>query len=83
MDVVTYLPQSEQLEAIQYCMLLLDDENRDVLQCLLCLLNDIAKNSHIHKVGILEFKSFISKFSDILFQQHHIQFVPLTHLSMD
>lgn len=52
-DVFTYLPESEQREAIQYCMLLLDDENRDVLQCLLCLLNDITKNSHIHKVTCL------------------------------
>ena len=29
------MPENERLEAVQYCMLLLDDENRDVLQCLL------------------------------------------------
>ena len=45
------LPEDERLEAVQYCMLLLDDENRDVLQCLLCLLHDIAQNSSLHKVN--------------------------------
>jgi len=50
-DIFTYLPVSERLEAVQYCMLLLDDENRDVLQCLLYFLYDISKNSHVHKVS--------------------------------
>lgn len=44
------LPEEERLEALQYCMLLLDDENRDVLQCLLYFLHDIAQNHQIHKV---------------------------------
>jgi hypothetical protein len=44
------LPEEERLEALQYCMLLLDDENRDVLQCLLYFLHDIAQNHLIHKV---------------------------------
>jgi hypothetical protein len=46
------LPESERIEAVQYCMLLLDDENRDVLQCLLYFLHDIAQNNHVHKVGL-------------------------------
>ena len=50
-DIFTYLPENERLEAVQYCMLMLDDENRDVLQCLLYLLHDIAQNYHIHKVS--------------------------------
>ena len=46
------MPEGERLEALQYCMLLLDDENRDVLQCLLYFLHDIAQNQQIHKVII-------------------------------
>ena len=46
------LPESERIEAVQYCILLLDDENRDVLQCLLYFLHDIAQNNHIHKVRL-------------------------------
>lgn len=44
------MPENERLEAVQYCMLLLDDENRDVLQCLLYFLHDIAQNHQIHKM---------------------------------
>jgi hypothetical protein len=44
------LPEEERVDAVQYCMLLLEDENRDVLQCLLYFLHDIAQNSEIHKV---------------------------------
>lgn len=44
------MPESERLEALQYCMLLLDDENRDAIQCLLYFLHDIAKNSLVHKM---------------------------------
>lgn len=51
-DIFTYLPESVRLEAVQYCMLLLDDENRDVLQCLLYFLHDIAQHSDSHKVNI-------------------------------
>ncbi len=50
-DIFMYLPCGERLEAVQYCMLLLDDENRDVLQCLLYFLHDVAKNAHVHKVS--------------------------------
>jgi hypothetical protein len=46
------LPENERLEAVQYCMLLLDDENRDAVQCLLYFLHDISLSSHIHKMDV-------------------------------
>ncbi len=49
-DIFMYLPENERLEAVQYCMLLLDDESRDVLQCLLYFLHDISQNFQVHKV---------------------------------
>lgn len=49
-DIFTFFPENERLEALQYCMLLLDDENRDAIQCLLYFLHDIAKNSQVCNV---------------------------------
>lgn len=52
------MPQELRLEAVQYCMLLLDDENRNVLQCLLYFLHDIAEYHDITKVNFLSVKNF-------------------------
>ena len=38
------------MEAVQCCMVLLDDENRDILQHLLLFLNDMAKKASLHKM---------------------------------
>jgi hypothetical protein len=46
----TDLPESERLEAVQYCMLLIEDEHRDAIQCFMLFLNDIAQNHQVHKV---------------------------------
>ena len=52
------MPENERLEAVQYCMLLLDDENRDVLQCLLYFLHDISLNNSVHKVNSIKYNKF-------------------------
>lgn len=52
LDIFTYLPEHERLEAVQYCMILLDDENRDALQCLLYLLHDISRHHDVHKMDV-------------------------------
>ena len=44
------MPEPERLEAVQFCMLLLDDESREALQCLLYFLSDIAQSSHTNKM---------------------------------
>jgi hypothetical protein len=38
------------MDAVQYCMLLLEDENREVLQCLLFFLHDISLSSQTNKM---------------------------------
>ncbi|RMZ95746.1 Rho GTPase-activating, partial [Brachionus plicatilis] len=49
-DIFTYLPENERLEAIQFCMITLDDEYRDSIQCLIYFLHDISENSKTHKM---------------------------------
>jgi hypothetical protein len=44
------LPENERIDAIQYCMLLLEDESREVVQCLLFFLHDISLNCHTNKM---------------------------------
>ncbi|CAF0713750.1 unnamed protein product [Brachionus calyciflorus] len=49
-DIFTFVPENERLEAVQYCLITLDDEYRDSIQCLLYFLHDISKNSQVHKM---------------------------------
>ena len=56
------MPPNERLEAVQYCMLLLDEENRDTLQCLLYLLYDITQNCEVHKVKTFFYLNTILSF---------------------
>lgn len=40
--VSAVVPKEQRLQAVQAAILLLEDENRDVLQTLLCFLNDVV-----------------------------------------
>ncbi|XP_062958334.1 stAR-related lipid transfer protein 13 isoform X2 [Cynocephalus volans] len=42
LHIYQYVPKEQQLQAVQAAILLLADENREVLQTLLCFLNDVV-----------------------------------------
>ncbi|XP_006879647.1 PREDICTED: stAR-related lipid transfer protein 13 [Elephantulus edwardii] len=42
LNIYQYVPKEQQLQAVQAAILLLADENREVLQTLLCFLNDVV-----------------------------------------
>ena len=46
----TDVPQSQRLEALQTAVILLPEENREVLHCLLLFLGDIAQHADKHQV---------------------------------
>ncbi|XP_052792367.1 uncharacterized protein LOC128226503 isoform X2 [Mya arenaria] len=48
--IFIYVPSEQRLEALQAAILLMNDENRDVLQSLLLFLSDIVKQSDIHQM---------------------------------
>ena len=48
----TDVPQSQRLEALQTAVILLPEENREVLHCLLLFLGDIAQHADKHQVCV-------------------------------
>ncbi|XP_012996505.2 stAR-related lipid transfer protein 13 isoform X2 [Cavia porcellus] len=42
LHIYQFVPKEQRLQAVQAAILLLEDENRDVLQTLLCFLNDVV-----------------------------------------
>lgn len=49
-SIFIYVPIEMRLEALQACVVLMADENRDVLQSLLLFLSDIAKQHQSHQM---------------------------------
>lgn len=50
----TDLPVEHRLEALQCAILMLPDENREVLMVLLTFLADVAANSHLNQVSVMD-----------------------------